>query len=176
MTKAKEFTIFNNYDLDEYIEAAKEWFLDNGNENPTDEELWEEAQFMNNLDWEEAEAKLKEEFDNGDFLAVGTCGLWYGNFDGGFIFSSFSDMMSKFADCDYIKFYEKDGHFHVEGTHHDGSHHIEVKRIAPKGKEYYDNWNYYTWKGDKRTEKDVHKTMFKDSHYTHLIRFVDKYY
>ena len=172
--KAKERVIYNNYDLDDYEADAKEMLEANGIEDPCERQIWDEIYEMDAEYWEDEKGNLREIFDNGKFLAVGTCGRWNGNFAGGFIFDSFAGLMSHFSDCDYIKLRDENGHFYIQGSHHDGTHSVEIKRITQKGNDYYENWNF-NW-GDKRTEREVHTKMFSDSHYTNLINFAHDVY
>ena len=171
--KPKERIIYDNYDLD--YDGAKEYLHEQGNEDPTESEIWAEANFQDEINWYEIKAELENVFNDGNFLAVGTCGRWNGNFAGGFIFETFQELMNHFSDCDYIKFWDENGHFYLKGTHHDGTHHVEIKEITKKGKDYYDNWDFGPIT-DKRTEMEIHKKMFSDSHYTKLINYAHKYY
>lgn len=171
----KERVIYDNYNLDEMWDDAKESILENtGDANPSDQEIWDEISWYDGNYWDEAKEEMKRVFDNGKFLAVGTCGLWNGNFAGGFIFDSFDELMEHFRDCEYFKFWDENGHFYMKGTHHDGTHIVEIKRITKKGEDYYWNWDMYCIPNDNRSKQEVHKKMFKDSHYTNLINYANK--
>ena len=173
--KPVERVIYDNYNLDEMYDDCKQYLIDEGiYDDPCDDAVWQEIWATDSFYWEEEESRLKEVFDNGDFIAVGTCGRWDGNFAGGFIFDSFNELMKRFRDCDYLRFWDENGHFFVRGSHHDGTHSIEIKEITEKGKRYYDNWNYNF--NNERTEREVHKRMFNDSHYTRLINFAHRFY
>ena len=164
------YVFYDNYNLDELEEEARESLLINDEdlteEDITDDMIWEEIYFIDDINREETWAELDNIF-NGNYLAVGTCGRWDGTYDGGFVFKTFKELMSRFEHCVYFKIWIDNNHFYVEGSHHDGTDMVEVKEITDRGFQYYENWNYGY---DKRTEREVHRKMFSDSHYTHLIK------
>ena len=165
--KAVERVIYNNYDLEKYFEDAKEYLIDEyDNEDPTENEIWDEIYRMDELDRDDVFDELKDIFSNGKFIAIGTCGLWTGNYAGGFVFNDFDEMCSYFSGCDYFKFWDENGHLFVKASHHDGTHYVEVKQLTEKGIKYLENWEY---SDDKRTKQYVYEKLFNDSHYTRLL-------
>lgn len=174
--KPKERVIYDNFNTQFEEEQAREWLKENGNENPTDEEIYDEIYFQMETLWEEFEAEAEKVF-KGKFIAVGICGLWNGDFEGGFIFENFNELMKRFKDCEYLKVWDENGHLYMKGTHHDGTHRIEIKKLTPNGERYLDNWNFKLFDiFDKRTMREVHKKMFNDSHYTHLVNYAHEIY
>ena len=176
MKKPKERIIYENYDIfnDDMIEAAKE-NLEANNVEATEENINNEIYEMNQDDWNLEKERMEEVFNSGNkFLAVGTCARWNGNFAGGFVFASFNELMSYLRDCDYFKFWDENGHFYVNATHHDGTHSLEIKQVTDRGRNYYENWEY-KWE-DFRTEQEIHKKIFADSHYSKLINFANIFY
>ena len=177
MREAVKRTIYDHWDIfdDGVQEEAKQSLIDNGNEDPSDSEIWDEVYRYDEFNWDEEKYNLKEVFDNGNkFLAVGTCGLWHGNYDDGFMFDSFDQLMENFRDCN-LKLWDENGHFFIEGSHHDGTHLVEIKQLTQKGEQYYDNWNWGP-SSDTRREFDVYKKLFTDSHYSHLIHYMHRTY
>lgn len=169
--KIKNYVFYDNYDLDDFYEDAKQELIDNyDNEDPSESEIWDEIYRMDEFNRDDAYEELGQIFNNGKFLAVGTCGRWNGTFSGGFIFENLKELMGYFTDCAYIKIWMENNHFFVKGTHHDGVDEVEVKEITKRGEGYYDNWSHGT---DNRTERGVHRKMFTNSHYTHLIKSED---
>ena len=83
MAKAKleSRVIYDNYGNDYYyLEAARESLAANcDNENPTDDELQQEAWEIMRDDWDETQYDHRSFFDGGNWLAVGTVGRWDGN-------------------------------------------------------------------------------------------------
>lgn len=170
MKKAKERVIYDNYNKDGLYEEAKEYLIENGNEDPSENEIWNEVYFLEEMYYEDDTYELKKILDNGEFIAVGTCGRWDGNFAGGFIFNSWRDLTCKlFTDCDYFKFWDENGHLYMQCSHHDGTHSVEIRKLTEKGINRYNNW-VYNW-SDKTPEREIHKKLFTDSHYSKLINY-----
>lgn len=162
------YTFYDNYNLEELEEEARENLAEmKENDNPSDSEVWDEIYLIDEWNRDDAWAELNGIF-NGNYLAIGTCGRWDGTYDGGFVFKTFKELMSRFEDCVYFKIWIENNHFYVKGSHHDGTDMVEVKEITERGLQYYENWNYGS---DDRTEREVHRKMFTNSHYTHLIKW-----
>lgn len=180
MRKAKERIIYNSYDLWENYEAdARESLKDNcGIENPTYDQIWEEIYFLDSINWESDKAELEHFFNDGStWILQGTTGRWDGSHRGGYIFTDFEDMFYKATkDCGYIKFYDENGHFYLQCSHHDGTNDYEIKRITDAGIQYYERWNY-SW-SDQRTKEQVHDMIMKRystlPHYAHKVYGVKK--
>ena len=171
--KIKETVYFDNYDG--FEDVAIEWLKEDGNENPTQEEIWRAEGNIEEEYWEDFDDMMNGFIESGkSFIAVGTCGRWDGNYDGGLIFGHWDDFKRRvFEDCCYFKIWEERGHLYVRCSHHDGTHSLEIKELTDKGFEYYENWQYGS---DNRTEREVHKRLFTDSHYSHLPRLWEKVY
>lgn len=162
------YTFYDNYNLEELEEEARENLAEmKENDDPSDSEVWDEIYLLDEWNRDDAWAELDDIF-NGNYLAIGTCGRWDGTYDGGFVFKTFKELMSRFEDCVYFKIWIENNHFYVKGSHHDGTDMVEVKEITERGFQYYENWNYGS---DDRTEREVHRKMFTNSHYTHLIKW-----
>lgn len=145
MKIAKERIIFDNY---------------NGNY-----EDWMEEQ----EDYDLTMSEISKFFEGKKVCFFGQVGLWHGVYSGGDI-GNFMDLFYRAVeDCAYIKIYDVNGHFHISCTHHDGSHHFEVKEITDSGLDYYDRWQYGT---DNRNESYVHTQIFK--RYSRLPNFSHK--
>ena len=174
--KPVERVIYDNYNLDEMWNDAKESLIEHlERENPTDSEIWEEIYLLDSFNWDEEKARMEETFSSDKtFIAVGTCGLWTGQFPGGFIFSTLGELMDHLVDCEYFRFWDVNGHFHLKASHHDGTHFLEVKELTPRGVQYHDNW-HYNW-SDKRSMQEVYERLFADSHYSRLINFAHNHY
>lgn len=162
------YVFYDNYNLDELEEEARYNLAEmKENDDPSESEIWDEIYILDDFNREDAWAELDDIF-NGNYLAIGTCGRWDGTYDGGFVFKTFKELMSRFEDCVYFKIWIENNHFYVKGSHHDGTDTVEVKEITERGFQYYENWNYGS---DDRTEREVHRKMFTNSHYTHLIKW-----
>jgi len=177
MTKCKtpkKRTIYDNYNVDEYMEEAKQYLIDNDNENPSEEEIWSECYIIDELNWNDAKWELEKFFDNGSkWILQGFTGRWYGAARGGFLFDNFMDAYNKATkDCDYVHIYDENGHFYIQCSHHDGTNLYEIKEVTEDGIGYLerweDNWN------DKRSEEYVHDMIMRK--YSRLPGFAHKIY
>ena len=177
----KRYYIYNSdiFSVDE--EEARESLIQCGNENPSQEEVWDDIRENLSFEWDDCvEPYLKKRFATGKFLLVGSAGRWNGTFAAGKVLDGFDEVEQAWAHRDYmdIEMYDlcKGGHyeFHVLGKHHDGTDHWVIKELTDKGIQYYENWNYNY--GDKRTEEEVHQILWNNSHYTKNIEFTKRYY
>lgn len=120
-------------------------------------------------DWEDFKVEFNQflkQSANG-FLAIGTCGLWDGTYDGGCYIENFDDLYRFWKDCDYIKVYDEGGHLYLKATHHDGTNYAELKELTSKGYTYKDN---HYWDSDR----DVHTTLWSSNFYTRLPHYAHK--
>lgn len=174
----KERTIYNNYALWENYpdEEIKEILTENGCEEDeiSDEDIWKERYFLDEIDWEEAKAELEKFFLNGNkWMIFGEVGRWDGIYKTGTMFDTFDEFFYEATkDCDYIHFYDENGHLYLTCSHHDGTCHYEIKEVTEKGIQYLENWEY-NW-DDKRSEEYVHTQIFNK--YSRLPRFAEKTY
>lgn len=169
-------TIYDNYDLwdDENVTYAKEDLEDEGNDNPTEEDIWEKISDIDASNYDDEMERLGEFFDDGStWILIGTSGRWDGTYDVGTIFTDFVSTFRKaIQDCDYIKLYDENGHFYLTCSHHDGTNHYEIKKLTEKGVKYLENWEE-DW-DDKRTERYIHDMIMKK--YSVLPHFAHKVY
>lgn len=159
-----EYVIYDNLDYDSYKEAARENLAANGNTNPTEAELSSEADFLMQNDWQDAKANLTDFFKTDTWLARGTFGDWTGGGEGGLVFKSFEKLYEAVCqDCDYVRIWDEDGHFHMSGTHHDGTNHVEVVKLSKKGKDIWYEWKAAGEDSDlmNYTRKAIHKLLFE---------------
>ena len=169
-------TIYNNYDLSVYKEEAKEYLWENGNEEPTEEELLSECYILDADYWNNAKYDFDEFFDGSSWILQGYCGRWNGKAKGGKIFTGFKGFMETFGkatmDCDFIHIYDENGHLYIQCSHHDGTNLYEIKRVTEAGMKYLDRWED-DW-NDKRTEEHVHDMIMRK--YSRLPNFAHKVY
>lgn len=174
----KERTIYNNYCLWENYpdEDMKACLIENGMEEDeiTDQMIWEERYLYDEQDWEMTKEELKDFFSKGHkWMLFGEVGRWDGVYKAGTVFETFDDFFYKAtSDCDYIHFYDENGHLYLSCSHHDGTCHYEIKEVTDKGIKYLKNWEYNY--NDKRSEEYVHTQIFNK--YSRLPRFVEKIY
>jgi len=170
----KERIIFNNYDLSDMYDDAKECLIDNGIEDPSDDTIWNEIYDMSNSYWDD-EMDMIKEFDKNfnKYLMVGEVGRWDGVFSGGKVFNTLQDAIYyAIKDCDYIKLYDENGVFKIHCSHHDGSCSFMIKAITDDGMNYLDRWEY-NW-NDKRNEAYIHTQIIK--RYSKNLNFAHNVY
>lgn len=166
--------IYDNYDLTVYRENAIESLKEQGNEKPSENEIMDEINFFQNLNWNDERERLEDFFNTGClWILQGISERWTGCHQAGTVFSNFAKMLQQATkDCDYMKIYDQNGHFFIETTHHDGTNFYEVKKITEQGEKYFQNWedNY----NDKRSEEYVHTQLM--NRYSVLPRFAQAVY
>lgn len=170
----KERIIYNNYDVNSLYEEAKDYLIEEGNENPTESEIWDEYYLQIQITWDDEKERLTEFFNNIDNIAFfGEVGRWDEIYKAGKIGSDFWKLFSEATrDCDYWKIWDENGHMYLTCSHHDGSCHFEIKEVTDKGREYLDNWED-NW-NDKRSEAYVHNKIYE--RYSRTPRFAEKIY
>jgi len=175
-----EKVIYNNYDLwetypdEDLIEHAIEegWIDEEEKDDVSESQIQAWRYLEDDFDWENAEYELKNFFNGKDVIMVGTVGRWDGNYAGGKVGEFWELYHEAVRDCDYIKIYEKGGHFYIECSHYDGTNHFEVKILTENGKRYLNNWEY-NW-SNKKTEREIHKQIMK--RYSKLPKFFKTVY
>lgn len=175
MRRAKERIIFNDWDIfdDDFQADIKAFLCDEREDEPTENEVWEAVRDHMDFIWDEEWAQMKEFFEGKKLICTANLGLWDGRHAGGKVSDNFVDLVqSALEDCDYKKFYDVNGHFFIEGTHHDGTNFYEIKILTDAGYDYYERWNY-GW-GDERTEQQIHQKLMTNSRYAHLPRYAEK--
>ena len=172
-------TIYNNYSLWEtYPDSeVKEMLLESGYEEDeiTEDAMWKYRYTQDEFDWECEKERLVDFFiENGNkWMIFGEVGRCDGVYKAGTLFDTFDDFFYDAAkDCDYINFYDENGHLYLTCSHHDGTCHYEIKEVTDKGLQYLNNWEE-NW-NDKRTEQYVHTQIF--NRYSRLPRFAERVY
>ena len=172
-----ERVLFDNYNG--YEEAAREWLAEEFDiDDISDTDVWQRAEFIEEQEWDEFDFEMRRFMDAREsFIAIGTCGRWDGNFEGGFLFTSWDEFKSKaFKDCNYFKVWDEGGHLYVRCSHHDGTNQLEIKEITEKGKTRADNWSYDYSKRNNFPEYELHKRLFTNNNYSRLPRYADAVY
>ena len=164
MGKIRE--IYSNYDLCETYpdEDMVELALENGmiecEEDITDSMIDDLRYDADAIEWETVWRELCNFFKNKEVIFFGTLGLWNGRHAGGQT-GKFERLFNEAVrDCDYLHFYEENGHLFLECSHHDGTNYFEIKEITEKGQQYLENWEY-SYK-DKRSKQDIHERIVKN--------------
>lgn len=122
----------------------------------TEEELFENAMNMMDIDRSEELAGLKAFLDGSDnplssydnplggnrIIAQGSIGRWDGTSHGMTVYRDFDDMMSGpdsvFKDCEIGKVWDENGSLFIHGYHHDGGVDVEVRQLTDAGEDALD--------------------------------------
>lgn len=171
MRKPKERIIFDNYDIKEiWSKMARDIFSADGDENPSEEELWDVMDYLSTDRWNEVRLDLSLFCFGSNWIMVGINEKWNGKFAAGTVFDDFTEMFCKAAeDCDYWKIWDENGHLYFQCSHHDGTNLYEIKRVTEKGEAYLENWEN-NW-DDKRSEEYIHKKIMEK--YSVLPRYAE---
>lgn len=175
----KQRMIYSNYDLYEQLsdEEIRELWLEDDRyteeeiEELSDEAYWEERYFLDECDWDDAKELLNRVFNNAyKLLVVGSVGRWNGVYSGGFVCDTLDEVLNRCTeDCNYIEFYDENGHLYLHCTHHDGSCSFEIKALTEQGYDYYENWNC-NWE-DQRPDSYIYEQLVK--RYSRLFRIAE---
>lgn len=122
----------------------------------SEEELFENAMNMMDIDRSEELAGLKAFLDGSDnplssydnplggnrIIAQGSIGRWDGTSHGMTVYRDFDDMMSGpdsvFKDCEIGKVWDENGSLFIHGYHHDGGVDVEVRQLTDAGEDALD--------------------------------------
>lgn len=176
MRKGKVRTIYSNYDLwNSYASDARKSLVEEGIYTPSENAIWDRINEMDQNNWEDINSELARFFNNGStWILTGYVTRWTGRYDGGFLFTDYRDILRKAGkDCEDFHFYDINGHFFLQCSHHDGTNLYEIKKVTEKGISYYENWGSSIFSSDQRTEQEIlTRIMNRYStlpHYVHIM-------
>ena len=157
---------FNEDEMKEaWVETAEvnDWEIPE--DGPSDDEIWQEWYDQNERDWDDIECEVRYHDERGTYLVIASLGLWNGRFDGGKIISGRLDEVIRRCFEDYNRVYMEGRNLQISATHHDGTNYFTIKKLTPKGEEYAER---HEW---DMSDRELHQRLFKDSHYSHCVRF-----
>ena len=164
--KTKETILYDSYYSAEKENDARQYLFD----EYADEEKWNSPQDVPDYKiFREIEFELEILFKSDYFLLTGYCGTWHGNMEGGKFINSLSELLSVIRHLDDFRIIDRNGHFIIEGSHHDGSDRYELKRLTRKGYELANN-NYFA------NTRELHNTIMKNNLFSGLPHFAQKVY
>lgn len=123
---------------EDIIASIKDTTENSDGDNISEEAIYNEAQFLINMDCDDLRQALKL-FDSkhGRVLALGSLGLWYGRTQGGKIYNTLSDAIYKLIEDSNTLYYERtNGALRMEARHHDGRNYFTFYEITSKGEDY----------------------------------------
>lgn len=176
----KTYTIYDSYDVcsDENMKDARENILDNvfwdtdvvtltdnfGKEvevtreeyakTITDEKLYDECYFMNDLWFDDERENLSSVDDYGELIAIADVGRWNGRVSGYKRIKDLPDVL--YSSCDYERVYvDSNGDLRKEESHHDGNNSILYRYFKDElTDEQKDNFLDKIYNGEC-TQKDI---------------------
>lgn len=177
----KTYTIYDNYDVcsDENMKFAKEDLLERIFEGAekitltdeygkevevtqeeyakvklTDDRLYDECYFLNNLWFDDERENLSSVDDSGELIAIGNLGRWNGRVSGYKIIKDLPDVL--YSSCDYERVYvDSNGDLRKEESHHDGNNSILYRYLKESlTEEQRDNFLDKIYNGEC-TQKDI---------------------
>lgn len=175
--KTKETILYDSYYSEEKENDARQYLFDeygdeekwNSPQDVPDYRVFREIEFQDDMCWDEIKFDLEILFKSDYFLLTGYCGTWHGNMDGGKFINNLNDLLSVLQHLDDLRIIDRNGHFIIEGSHHDGLDRYELKRLTRKGYELANN-NYFA------NDRTLHNTIMKNNLYSGLPHFAQKVY
>lgn len=136
---AKERVIYDNYNpWDTYPDSTlKEMALECGwvesEDEITENDLITWRYNEMDVDWSNEEIELRSFFNDKIVEFVGTVAVWNGTYKARERGEFWKLLDKAMIDCDYFKIYDENGHMYLTCSHHDGTHHFEIKVVTDKG-------------------------------------------
>lgn len=167
-------TLFDNYDIDTYLDIAKESIEYNGINDASEEEVWQYAGDLEREDFTNTMGELKSFFEDKTVMFTGAVGRWCGNHTG-FDVGDFDDLFEQYTkDCEYFDIYDDNGALYIRCSHHDGTNLFQVLTLTNKGIRTFEDWQDYAGKYADCNDGDIHKILLnrKLSHVPHVAKKV----
>lgn len=140
-----------------------------------DSRVWEQLEFENDIYYDDAKKRIEELVGGRCLLVVGNIGTWRGNFDGGKVYSNFTEFARyAFRNAYNIRIEIEDGILKVEVGHHDGTDNYSIKMLKDRGEYAYNYWDTdkafaMFW---KLTEQEMHQKLFEKPYYSAFFKEV----
>lgn len=137
----KEIVFFDSIDDSELFDDVQEYLFDeyaqknswHTKDDIPEDCIWDEVCYRLHNEYTDFINELDHYLTCGVFIIYGVCVRWNGPADCGRFIRNYEDLRSFIEHLDYIKFYERDGHFYIKGIHHDGYDKYELKQLTNKG-------------------------------------------
>ena len=168
-----KYLFFDNTDVCGTFDETKAMLQDADPESViTDERVWNAVRVDEEFLWNEAMESLTKLFGERKCVCYGTIGTWRGSHDGAKIIDTVKQAVRRIVeDCDYIKIETtEEGTIMVTATHHDGTHHMEMKPLNLRGESFANKW-FNDYETDM-TEFEMIERIWNNKIYSHT--FTDK--
>lgn len=167
--KVKEIVLYDSYYSEEKEEHARDFLFElyaeeekwTSPQDIPDYRVFQEIESEDYICWEDIKLELKILFKSDYFLLTGYCGTWHGNMQGGKFINDLSELLSVLKHLDDLRIIDKNGHFIIEGSHHDGSDRYELKRLTRKGYELANTYNF-------ANDRQLHNIIMKSNLFSSL--------
>ena len=128
-----ERVIFNSEGYT-YDEAKKYLIEDQGIENPTDDEIYDEINECNAIAFKDDrfEFATRDKHIEGTVIAIANVGRWNGRKDGIKVLQGFEDIMDFMTRYDNFKIYIDRYNIKGIGHHHDGTDYLTFREVHPR--------------------------------------------
>jgi hypothetical protein len=117
-----------------YDEAKKFLIEDQGIEDPTDDEIYNEIEECNRIAFKDDrfEFATRDKHIEGTVIAVANVGRWNGRKDGIKVLQGFEDVMDFMTRYDEFKIYIDRYNIKGIGHHHDGTDYLTFREVHPR--------------------------------------------
>lgn len=117
-----------------YDEAKKYLIEDQGIENPTDDEIYNEIIECNRIAFKDDrfEFATRDKHIEGTVIVIGNIGRWNGRKDGFRILQGFEDVMDFMTRYESFKIYIDRYNIKGIGHHHDGTDYLTFREVHPR--------------------------------------------
>lgn len=143
MKKNKKVTLYSSVITKEKVEYARQYLLEENEEEPTNSELLNFINADDDINWDVFESEYKKYFNTNNFVVRANLGRWNGRFGSGKIMTGgWNDFCRVIQDYDNLEIVDNNGHLEIVGYHHDGTDYFEIRELTRKGDEYANGYHY----------------------------------
>jgi hypothetical protein len=117
-----------------FDEAKKFLIEDQGIEDPTDDEIYNEINECNEIAFKDSRTEFASRDKNieGTVIAIASVGRWNGRKDGIKVLQGFEDVMDFMTRYDSLKIYIDRYNIKAVGHHHDGTDYLTFREVHPR--------------------------------------------
>ena len=176
----RKITLFDNYYDSDVYDEARNFFLEEYGEEPTDEQVYQYIADNESFAWDNMLEELTPLLSS-QVIVSGSIGRWNGTHTGAGIESEYN--LPKWAkdsllcyilstygkDCDYFKISLEHGAICISCSHHDGNNYFEIRNLSEKGRKAYSDWEYEE-RFTKYSEADFMDKLVRSRVYTERIK------
>lgn len=144
----KKYTVLytSNPDFYDFDDIKEQMQAEADGEPVCDSAVWDEINYLLDLDWQEFTDNAKKIFNENVFLLLADCGRWDGRRHGWKIIDGWDDFINAISYGDYITITDRGGRLLVTVCHHDATDYFELKQLTKHGEQlfYYGDFGEHT--------------------------------